>query len=86
MTETKKWWQSRTIQAAIGLIVAGLSFLVVRFNIVDVAQLESASTVYPEVSNGVALIQAGQWFAGIGVIVGALVVYFRIQARSRINL
>lgn len=85
MEETKKWWQSRTIQAAIALIVAGIAFLVVRFNIVDVAALESAANVYPEVSNGIALIQAGQWFAGISIIVGALVVYFRRGAQKLIS-
>jgi len=85
MEQTKKWWQSRTIQAAIALIVAGIAFLVVRFNIVDVAQLEGAANVYPEVSNGIALIDAGQWFAGVSIIVGVLVIYFRNTTKKLIS-
>lgn len=85
MEETKKWWQSRTIQSGIALIIAGLAFFAVRFNIVDVAQLESASAVYPEVSSGIALIEAGQWFAGISIIAGALVIYFRQKATRLIS-
>ena len=84
MEQTKKWWQSRTIQSAIALIIAGLSFFAVRFSIVDISQLESASTVYPEVSNGLTLILAGQWFAGISIIAGALIIYFRQKATLRI--
>lgn len=85
MEQTKKWWQSRTIQAAIALIVAGIAFFVVRFNIVDISQLESASTVYPEVANGIALIQTGQWVAGGTIIAGALIIYFRNSTTRRIG-
>lgn len=84
MEQTKKWWQSRTIQLAIALIIAGAGFFALKFSVVNVAQLESAATVYPEVENGIALINAGQWFAGISIIAGALIVYFRKVAAKRI--
>lgn len=85
MEEQKKWWQSRTIQAAIALIVAGITFAGVSFGIVDPAQLDSATTVYPEVGNGIALIKGGQLFSGLSVIVGALVIYFRQKATAKIQ-
>jgi len=82
MEETKKWWQSRTIQMGIALIIASLAFLATSFGLVDVSQLEAAQNTIPEIKNGITLIHAGQIFAGIGAIVGALVVYFRQKATT----
>lgn len=84
MEQTKKWWQSRTIQLAIALIIAGLAFFAVRFSIIDMAQLETASTVYPDVEKGIALITAGNWLAGLSIIGGSLIVYFRQTATKKI--
>ena len=52
---------------------------------VDVQQLESATATYPEVHRGVQMIFAGQVFAGIGILAGALVVYFRVTAKKLIG-
>ena len=82
MEQTKKWYQSRTVQLAIALIIASLGFVAASFGIVDVSQLESAQNTVPELQNGIALIKAGQVFGGIGAIVGALVVYFRVKANK----
>ena len=85
MEEQTKWWQSRTIKSAIALIVAGITFGTVSLGLVDLSQLSSASTVYPEVQNAVTLIKGGQLFTGLSILVGALVVYFRIQAQAKIS-
>lgn len=45
----------------------------------------SSGTVYPEVHNGITLIQGGQLLAGVGVIGGALVAYFRATAKKLIG-
>jgi hypothetical protein len=85
MEETKKWWQSRTIQSVLALVAGSVAFLLASFGVVSQEQLSQASTVYPEVQNGIALIQGGQLFAGFSIIVGALVVYFRTTAKKLIG-
>lgn len=85
MEETKKWWQSRTIQSVIALIGGSVAYLLASFSIVSVDQLQQAGTVYPEVHNGITLIQGGQLLAGVGVIGGALVAYFRATAKKLIG-
>lgn len=82
MEQTKKWWQSRTVQLAGALVIASLGFVAVSFGIVDVSQLEAAQNTMPELQNGIVLIKAGQVFGGIGAIVGSLVVYFRVKANK----
>lgn len=64
--------------------MVAIGYLAVSFNVVDAEQMESAATAYPEVHNGVQMIFAGQIFAGIGAIAGALVIYFRQKATKRI--
>lgn len=83
--QTKKWYQSNTVRAAIALIVAALSYLAVSFNLVDAQQLESATATYPEVHRGVQMIFAGQVLAGVVALGGALALYFRITAKKLIG-
>lgn len=85
MEQKQKWYQSNTVRAGIALIIAAISFLAVSFNLVDVGQLENAQNTVPEVSNAIDLIKGGQVFAGVGALVGALVVYFRVQAKKLIG-
>jgi len=85
MEQTKKWWQSRTIQAAIALIIGSVSFVAITTGFVDPSQLDQASTVYPEVKNGIELIKGGQLFAGFSAIVGSLVLYFRVKTSAKIT-
>jgi len=82
---TKKWYQSNTVRAALALIIAAIAYLAVSFNLVDQSQMEAATGTFPEVKNGLDMIFAGQIFAGIGAIAGALVVYFRITAKKLIG-
>lgn len=84
MEQTKKWWQSRTAQVSIAFIVTAISYLAVSFGLVDVSQLEAAQNTVPEIKNGITLIKGGQIFAGIGAIVGALIIYFRVKATKLI--
>lgn len=85
MEETQKWWQSRTIKSVIALVAGSISYLLATFSVVSVEQLQQAGTVYPEVQNGIALIQGGQLFAGLSIIVGGLVAYFRTTAKKLIG-
>ena len=85
MEEKKKWWQSRTVQAGIALIIASAAYLGISFGVVNIDQLESAQNTVPEVGNGITLIKGGQVFAGIGAIVGALVIYFRQKATALLH-
>lgn len=85
MEQKQKWYQSNTVRAGLALIIAAISFLAVSFNLVDVDQLQNAQNTIPEVSNAVDLIKGGQIFAGIGALAGALVIYFRVQAKKLIG-
>lgn len=84
-TTTKKWYQSNTIRAAIALIIAAVAYLAVSYNLVDTSQLEAATGTFPEVKTGINMIFAGEIFAGIGIVAGALVVYFRATAKKFIG-
>lgn len=85
MEQKQKWYQSNTVRAGLALIIAAISFLAVSFNLVDVDQLQNAQNTIPEISNAVDLIKGGQIFAGIGALAGALVIYFRVQAKKLIG-
>lgn len=84
-TETKKWWQSRTIQAVLALIAGAVAHFLASFGVVEWEDLQRAQTVYPEIESGWAMIQAGRIMDALVIIGGSLAIYFRKTARMPIQ-
>lgn len=79
-----KWWQSKIVRTAGALFAGSITYIGATLGYFDPEDLARAQTVYPEVQNGITLIQAGQVLAGITAILSPLVVYFRIFKNSRV--
>ena len=84
MEQTQKWYESKIVRMALALILGGLSFFGVSYGTINVEDLDRASTVYPEVANGIAMIQAGQWASGLLIIFGAVLLYFRVYKTTKV--
>lgn len=77
-TTTQKWYQSKIVKLSIALILAGGSFFLVSYNLVDPTDLTSAESISPELYRGIELLKTGQWLSGFTAIGGALILYFRV--------
>lgn len=83
--ETQKWWQSRTVRSLLALVLGSISYLAASLGFIDWEDLNRAQTVYPDVSSGIVMVQAGQWLAGVTLIGSALAIYFRVNATKFIS-
>lgn len=83
--EKQSFWKSRTVRSALALIFGAISYLAASFGFVDWQDLGAAETVYPDIQNGIAMIKAGQWLAGLTLIGSSLAIYFRVKATKLIG-
>jgi hypothetical protein len=83
--QTKKWYQSRTIQLSVALIVTAGNSLLQQINFITSEQVQAANDAYPQIQSGISQVQNGMWYSGIATLIGVAVVYFRFKTNQKIN-
>lgn len=85
MESKKKWWQSKTIGAAITLILVSGFKLLEQINFITSEAAQAAQVAYPQIESGIEQVKGQMWYSGIATLIGALVVYFRSTAKAAIG-
>lgn len=85
MEVKKKWWQSKTIGAAITLMLFSGVELLKQINFITSTAAQEAQIAYPAIENGIEQIKGNMWYSGIATLISALVIYFRATAKAAIG-
>lgn len=80
MEQTKKLFQSRTVQAVLALMAGAVAHFLASFGVIDWNDLQHAQAVYPDLDGGVLMLKAGRWMDALVLVGGSLAIYFRKTA------
>lgn len=84
-SEKKPWYKSKTIGAAITLVLVSGFKLLEQINFISNDAVQAANVAYPQIENGIQQVQGQMWYSGLATLIGALVIYFRSTAKATIG-